>query len=92
MTDTKRKRCFVVQGFGTKTDFRTGRTLNLDDSYSIIKEAVEDAGLECVRADEIMHSGSIDVQSKLGAGTTVTVRFPAERIGVASKSTRARAS
>jgi signal transduction histidine kinase len=38
-----------------------------------------------------MHSGSIDVQSKLGVGTTVTIRFPAERIGAASRSTRARA-
>ena len=36
-----------------------------------------------------MHAGSIDVQSKLGAGTTVTIRFPAERIGAASRSTRA---
>ena len=27
-----------------------------------------------------MHGGSLDLQSKVGVGTTVTVRFPAERI------------
>lgn len=54
--------CFVVMGFGKKTDFETGRTLDLDKSYrNIIKPAVEAAGLECIRADEIVHSGLIDV-------------------------------
>ncbi|MBK7423428.1 MAG: DUF4071 domain-containing protein [Propionivibrio sp.] len=53
--------CFVVQGFGKKTDFTDGRVLDLDASYAIIKEAVEGAGLECIRADEIVHSGTIDV-------------------------------
>jgi hypothetical protein len=52
--------CFVVQGFGEKTDLPTGRKLNLDASYLVIKEAVEDAGLQCVRADEIVHAGTID--------------------------------
>lgn len=52
--------CFVVQGFGEKTDLSTGRRLNLDASYEVIKEAVEEAGLRCVRADEIIHSGTID--------------------------------
>ena len=59
MSDTK-KMCFVVQGFGEKTDFRTGRKLDLDASYDVIKEAVENAGLKCVRADEIQHSQIID--------------------------------
>jgi len=54
------KTCFVVQGFGQKTDFTTGRKLNLDASYAVIKDAVEDAGLRCIRADEVVHSGSID--------------------------------
>lgn len=54
--------CFVVMGFGKKTDFETGRTLDLDKTYKyIIKPAVIDAGLECTRADEIPHSGVIDV-------------------------------
>ncbi len=56
------KTCFVVMGFGEKVDFQTGRKLNLDASYhNMIKPAVEDAGLKCVRADEIIHSGIIDV-------------------------------
>src|ERR1700750_1459337 len=54
--------CFVVMGFGKKTDFETGRTLDLDKTYKyIIKPAVNDAGLVCIRADEIKHSGLIDV-------------------------------
>ena len=54
--------CFVVMGFGKKTDFETGRTLDLDKTYkNIIKPAVEEAGLKCVRADDIIHSGPIDV-------------------------------
>jgi hypothetical protein len=59
----QRKRCFVVMGFGIKTDLSTGRKLNLDNAYrNMIKPAVEQTGLECVRADEIPHSGNIDVQ------------------------------
>lgn len=60
MPDEGKKTCFVVQGFGKKTDFRTGRVLDLDASYEVIKDAVEAAGLECVRADAIQHSGVID--------------------------------
>jgi hypothetical protein len=57
-----KKRCFVVMGFGVKSDFATGRTLDLDKSYRLlIKPVVEEKGLTCVRADEIRHSGSIDV-------------------------------
>ncbi len=55
-------KCFVVMGFGEKTDYKTSRVLDLDKTYKhIIKKAVLDAGLECVRADEIVHSGTIDV-------------------------------
>src|SRR6266446_1838072 len=54
--------CFVVMGFGKKTDFESGRTYDLDKAYqNMIKPAVEAAGLACVRADEIVHSGLIDV-------------------------------
>ena len=54
--------CFVIMGFGKKTDFETGRVLDLDQSYiNLIKPAVEVAGLKCIRADEIVHSGLIDV-------------------------------
>ena len=55
-------RCFVVMGFGTKTDYATGRKLDLNKSYRLlIKPVVEEKGLVCIRADEIRHSGSIDV-------------------------------
>jgi hypothetical protein len=54
--------CFVVMGFGEKTDYQTGRKLNLDASYrNLIKPAVEAAGVQCIRADEIVHAGIIDV-------------------------------
>lgn len=50
-------------GFGIKTDYINGRKLDLNKSYRLlIKPVVEAKGLECVRADEITHSGSIDVQ------------------------------
>jgi hypothetical protein len=58
----EKKTCFVVMGFGEKVDFESGRKLNLNASYqNLIKPAVENAGLECIRADEIAHSGVIDV-------------------------------
>lgn len=54
--------CFVVMGFGKKNDFETGRVLDLNQSYqNLIKPSVEAAGLRCIRADEIVHSGLIDV-------------------------------
>lgn len=54
--------CFVVMGFGRKTDLATGRQLDLDKSYrNIIKPVVESRGIRCVRADEIRHSGQIDL-------------------------------
>ncbi|MDO9374349.1 MAG: hypothetical protein Q7T76_08020 [Ferruginibacter sp.] len=60
--ETSPKRCFVVMGFGIKTDFATGRKLDLNKSYRLlIKPVVEEKGLICVRADEIQHSGVIDV-------------------------------
>ncbi|HEY6140129.1 MAG TPA: tetratricopeptide repeat-containing protein [Thermoanaerobaculia bacterium] len=56
-----KKKCFVVMGFGEKTDLATGRTLDLDKTYRvIIRQAVEAAGLECIRADDVIHSGLIE--------------------------------
>lgn len=55
--------CFVIQGFGKKTDFASGRTLDLDASYEVIKEAVEAVpGMDfnCIRADEIVQTGHIE--------------------------------
>lgn len=57
----KQKLCFVIMGFGKKTDLSTGKTLDLDKTYkNIIKPAAEKAGFQCVRADEIQDSGLID--------------------------------
>ena len=59
--------CFVIMGFGKKTDYgEKARTLDLDATYkAIIKPAVEDCGLTCIRADEVTHSGVIDVKMYL---------------------------
>jgi signal transduction histidine kinase len=38
-------------------------------------------GLPLTKALAELHGGSLDLQSEIGIGTTVTVRFPAERIG-----------
>jgi tetratricopeptide (TPR) repeat protein len=56
--------CFVIMGFGKKTDYgEKVRTLDLDATYAaIIKPAVEACGLACIRADEVTHSGVIDVK------------------------------
>ena len=58
-----KKTCFVVMGFGEKTDFQTNpqRVLNLNKTFEyIIQPAVEECGLECIRADKIIHSSVID--------------------------------
>src|SRR5262245_52578987 len=57
------KTCFVIMGFGEKTDFQSNpqRVLNLNKTYEyIIEPAVKEAGLTCVRADRIIHSTVID--------------------------------
>jgi hypothetical protein len=54
------KTCFVIQGYGKKQDYEQGKVFDLDASYMIIKEAVEGAGLECYRADELRTNALID--------------------------------
>ncbi|HXH37424.1 MAG TPA: TRAFs-binding domain-containing protein [Thermoanaerobaculia bacterium] len=57
------KKCFVVMGFGEKTDFQSNpqRVLDLNRTYEdIIEPAVTAAGVECIRADKIIHSTLID--------------------------------
>lgn len=55
------KICFVIMGFGKKTDPFSGRTLDLDKTYkNLIRPAAESVGYHCVRADEIKDSGTID--------------------------------
>jgi tetratricopeptide (TPR) repeat protein len=59
----KQKICFVVMGFGKKTDFESGRLLDLDATYeAIIEPAVTASGYRCIKANEILHSGIIDVK------------------------------
>ncbi len=54
--------CFVVMGYGVKTDPNQNKSFDLDKSYKyIIKPAAEAAGFTCQRADEIQHAGVIDV-------------------------------
>ena len=55
------KTCFVVIGFGMKTDYATGRTLNLDLTYEkLIKPAFDQVGIRCFRAIDVNVTGSID--------------------------------
>jgi Tetratricopeptide Repeats-Sensor len=59
----EKKTCFVVMGFGEKTDFQSNpqRVLDLNRTFEdIIEPAVRDSGIECVRADQIIHSTVID--------------------------------
>ena len=37
-------------------------------------------GLSLSKSLVEMHGGSLDLQSKVGVGTTVTLRFPAKRV------------
>jgi hypothetical protein len=51
--------CFVLMPFGKKPD-ATGGMVDFDQIYQqIIKPAIENAGLECLRADEEMTGGII---------------------------------
>lgn len=55
------KICFVIMGFGKKTDYSSGMTLDLDKTYkNIIKPAAEACEYKCVRSDEIKQSTIID--------------------------------
>ena len=53
--------CFVITGFGLKTDYETGKTFNLDLSFSeLIKPVFESLGFLCFRTIELNYSGSIE--------------------------------
>jgi hypothetical protein len=56
-----KKTCFVIIGFGIKTDFETGRRLNLDRTFeNIIKPVFDDLDILCYRASDLEQSGVID--------------------------------
>jgi hypothetical protein len=53
--------CFVVTGFGEKTDYSTGRVLNLDKTYEqLIRPACDEVNVNCFRAIDANLTGSID--------------------------------
>ena len=55
----ERKTCFVIMPFGKKKDDE-GHEIDFDVIYDdIIKEPVKQAGLECIRCDDIEEAGSI---------------------------------
>jgi len=56
------KKCFVIIGYGEKTDPETRRQINLDRSFEhLIKPVCDQLGIDCFRAKDIKHSGIIDV-------------------------------
>src|SRR5258708_5884420 len=55
--------CFVIMGYGNKTDFKQNKSFDLDKTYrNIIKPAVREAGFTCELADEVQHGGFIEVR------------------------------
>lgn len=57
-----KKTCFVIIGFGPKTDFESGRLIDLDKTFeNLIKPVFDELKINCFRAKEIRHSGIIDV-------------------------------
>lgn len=59
---SEKKTCFVIIGFGPKTDFETGNIFDLDKTFdNLIKPAFDELDIECFRAKDIRHSGNIDV-------------------------------
>lgn len=56
------KTCFVIIGYGIKTDYPTGRQIDLDKTYkNIIEPVFKEMGFLCFRASDIQHSGMIDL-------------------------------
>ena len=58
------KICFVIMGFGKKTDYSNGSEVDLDIIYNeVIKEVFSEKldDYKLVRADEIAGSSTIDV-------------------------------
>lgn len=53
--------CFVVTGFGVKTDPATGRALDLDQTFeTLVRPACDAAGINAFRAIDANVTGSID--------------------------------
>ena len=74
--------CFVVMGFGEKTDFQSNpqRLLNLNRTYEdILQPAVTESNVECIRADKIIHSTVIDQHGGQNMGQLCQVNYVASR-------------
>lgn len=57
----KMKTCFVIIGYGIKSDLATGRKLNLDKTFeSLIKPVFKSLGIDCFRAIDKNKTGVID--------------------------------
>lgn len=56
----------------------------IDNAFSRSREGTG-LGLPLTKALCEMHGGSLDLQSQVGVGTTVTIRFPPERVVAASQ-------
>lgn len=57
-----KKTCFVITGFGPKPDPETRRIIDLDKTFEhLIKPVFDELKINCFRAKEIKHSGTIDV-------------------------------
>ena len=57
-----KKTCFVIIGYGIKTDHHTGREIDLDKTFkNIIEPVFTELGFLCFRASDIQHSGVIDI-------------------------------
>ncbi|AUH64210.1 TRAFs-binding domain-containing protein [Paracoccus zhejiangensis] len=53
--------CFLVTGFGRKTDYPTGRVLNLDQTFrQLVQPACDLAGINAFRAIDANLTGQID--------------------------------
>lgn len=58
---THKKTCFVITGFGPKTDFETGRVIDLDKTFEhLIRPVFNKLKIDCFRAKDIKHTGTID--------------------------------
>ena len=56
------KTCFVIIGYGIKTDLATGRKLNLDATFeNLIKPVFKSLGVDCFRAIDKNKTGVIDL-------------------------------
>ena len=57
-----KKTCFVITGFGVKSDPASRKELDLDKTFeNLILPVFKKMNIDCFRAREIIHSGVIDV-------------------------------